>query len=67
MEQKKHWYAFAFVNTEKHGSCYCGFPDKRVTIPRIKRAEAIAGIGEAVLLNFSYCGFMTREKLELNT
>jgi len=59
---KLHWYSFAFVRGMTQGSSYTGYPDKSVTLHRIKKAKVDAKMEwDSVLLSTCYLGFMTRE------
>jgi hypothetical protein len=67
---KKHWYCFAFKGEEEGGRpcmgySITGYPDKLITMPRIKENERYAGVKEgALLLAVSYLGHMTKEQVE---
>lgn len=63
-----HWYAFSFYHSdglsgkEYHGSCYLGFDCQNITKAEVDRAKIVAKLSpEAVLLNCSYLGFMTKD------
>lgn len=68
-DKKKHWYSFSFSGIEKdsgrqcNASTYIGYEDNVVTMSRIKYAKYAAGVSiDAVLLNVSYLGYMTKEQ-----
>lgn len=61
---KLHWYAFSFVSGDTNASTYTGFSDKKVTVKRINEAREYSKIGDdAVLIAFSYMGYMTKQQI----
>jgi hypothetical protein len=64
---KSYYYAFSFSYSEAQkttiASCYIGYPDKKITLSRIKEAKRYAEIDEkAVLISCSYLGHMTKKE-----
>jgi hypothetical protein len=73
-ELPRHYVAFSFTGDRAGGqrpgeasvtaSCYLGFPDQRISIPRVLRAKQGAGVEpSAVLLAVSYLGLMTSAEI----
>ena len=65
---KKHWYSFSFSgihNASKlqcNASTYIGYADKFINQSRILYAKEAAGVSvDAVLLDVSYLGYMTKD------
>lgn len=71
MIEKSHWYCFAYIgndlnsNLACHASTYTGYKNKKVTMDRIMKNKAHAGVtDEAVLLSVSYLGYMSNEEFK---
>lgn len=73
-EPPRHYFVFSFTGDRAGGqhpgeasvtaSCYLGFPDQRISIPRVLRAKQGAGVEpSAVLLAVSYLGLMTSAEI----
>lgn len=65
---KKHWYSFSFSGIDNasksqcNASTYIGYADKFINKSRILYAKEAAGVSvDAVLLNVSYLGYMTKD------
>lgn len=67
-DEKKHWYSFSFSGIDENSGCQCnastyiGYKEKLITRMRIDYAKKAAGVSDAVLLNASYLGYMTKEQ-----
>jgi hypothetical protein len=67
MSDRKHWFSYCF---EESGgtrivttSAYIGYPEKAITKARIEAAKDAVDVSvDAVLLNVSYLGYMTRSQ-----
>jgi len=65
-EPKQHWWAMSFkghaldADSIREAFAYIGFPDERLTIPRINEAKKLATVkDDAVLITATYMGYMT--------
>lgn len=58
-----HYFAFSFVHGAIAASVYMGFPDQKISIPRLNAAKKSAGVPfDAVLVGLGYMGYMTSEE-----
>lgn len=69
MIQMQHWYALSFIGRHLNGSdqawgcVYIGYPDQKMTKPRIDAAKAGAELRpDATLLGITYLGYMTKSE-----
>jgi len=66
---KSHWFAFSFIGkaidngSTANASVYIGYPDKRITLKRMREANAAAGVRDgAALISVCHLGFMTKQE-----
>jgi hypothetical protein len=67
MSDRKHWFSYCFQESGGTrivtASAYIGYPESAITKERIEVAKDGAGVSvNAVLLNVSYLGHMTRSQ-----
>ena len=65
---ERHWYLFVFTGpgiTGEHSvtaSCYIGYEDQLITMPRIAEAKTSAGVvPTATALSINYLGCMSKD------
>lgn len=60
-----HYFAFSFVHGDLTASVYIGYPDQKVSIPRLQAAKLEANMPkDAVLVGLGYMGFMSTEECD---
>ncbi len=60
-----HYFAFSFVHGDATASVYIGYPDQKVSIPRLQAAKLEANMPtDAVLVGLGYMGFMSTEECD---
>ena len=70
-ENYMHWFCLSYRGVTLEGrqscdaSCYRGYVDKRLTLPRIAEGKRGAGVTDkSVLVSATYLGCMQREQFE---
>ena len=60
----QHYFAFSFVHNNISGSVYIGYPEQKVTVPRINAAKVAALMpADSVLVGLGYMGYMTNAEV----
>lgn len=64
MEQL-HYFALSFVHGPATGSVYVGYPDQKVSVPRLNAAKkAVEMPHDAVLIGLGYMGYMSKSECQ---